>query len=273
MRARIALTASVSTLALALAPGWAGAATTIGQTFVPAQVCAADTTRLATTSPGTLYEAPADGVITSWSFQAAATAPQVQFKVGRRAGGNAFTRIAESLGAFPVAGTLNTFPVQIPVLAGDLIGLYTRTAGHCGTPGVPGYAIHSLFDDPPLGTTSTFTGPTAGQLDVSATLETTTCAGMAPTVAGTAGDDTLVGTPDDDVIVGLGGKDKLRGFFGNDLICGGDGKDTIKGQSGRDKLLGQGGRDKLDGGPGQDRCQGGKGEDSGTDCERGADSR
>ena len=52
-----------------------------------------------------------------------------------------------------------------------------------------------------------------------------TCAGLVPTIVGTAGDDVLSGTPGDDVIVGLAGDDVIIGRGGDDVICGGDGAD------------------------------------------------
>ena len=42
----------------------------------------------------------------------------------------------------PVASTLNSFPVRVPVRTGDLVGLATLTGGECGQTGdnmyVPG---------------------------------------------------------------------------------------------------------------------------------------
>ena len=72
------------------------------------------------------------------------------------------------------------------------------------------------------------------------------CAGLAPTILGTGGDDILVGTPGDDVIVGGAGDDTIQGGGGDDAICAGPGADTVAGGPGRDRLFG---------GPGSaDRC-------------------
>jgi Ca2+-binding RTX toxin-like protein len=251
---------------------------TIGQTFTPTTVCFTNQTLLQTTSPGAQYEAPFAGVITSWSYQAAASVadlPQLKFKVARRAGGNDFTIIGESRVMTPVAGTLNTYPAQIPVQAGDLIGFYVNVGpGNrlCARAPAPGYRIHILFADPAPGAGATFgLEPQAAQLDVSANLERTTastpCKGKAPTVTGTAGADTLTGTPGADVMVGLNGTDLITGLGGKDVICGGPGNDTLKGGKGTDTLLGQKGRDKLKGGGGKDFCKGGKGNDSASACE------
>jgi hypothetical protein len=103
-----------------------------------------------------------------------------------------------------------------------------------------------------------------------------TCAGLATSIVGSAGDDVLVGTDGADIVTGLGGDDEIHGLGGNDVICGetgadfifgGDGKDriyggggwdVIHGDAGRDKLFGQAGRDRLFGGCHADRLFGGK---------------
>ena len=88
------------------------------------------------------------------------------------------------------------------------------------------------------------------------------CAGMAPTIVGTKGNDQLAGTKRADVIEGLGGRDRLIGRGGKDRLCGGAGADVLEG--GR-------GRDVLKGGPGSDRCVGGPGTDQAPRCERSKD--
>jgi hypothetical protein len=279
---RFALASCVAVAALIAAPGSAGAVT-IGQTFTPTTVCFTNQTLLQTTSPGGQYEAPFAGVITSWSYQAAgsvADLPQLKFKVARRAGGNDFTIIGESRVMTPVAGMLNTYPAQIPVQAGDLIGFYVNVGpGNrlCARAPAPGYRIHILFADPAPGAGAQTFGlePQAAQLDVSANLEppgtagsaATPCKGKASTVAGTAGADTLTGTPGADVMVGLAGNDLITGLGGKDVICGGRGKDNLKGGKGKDTLLGQKGGDRLKGGGGKDVCKGGKGNDTASGCE------
>jgi uncharacterized repeat protein (TIGR01451 family) len=110
----------------------------------------------------------------------------------------------------------------------------------------------------------------------------------APTIAGTAGDDTITGTAHGDVIVTFGGNDSVFAGGGSDLICtgggadfvfadrggdtviggsgpdrllGGDGGDLLKGKNGRDRLKGNEGNDVLNGGKKRDRCKGGPGRD------------
>lgn len=115
----------------------------------------------------------------------------------------------------------------------------------------------------------------------------------APTISGTAGNDTLVGTNGSDVIRGFAGADLIFGNGGNDLICanlgadkvvsgpggdtvvggpgpdrlfGGTGGDLLKGKAGRDRLRGQIGKDTLSGGRGRDNCKGGAGRDTLISC-------
>ena len=87
------------------------------------------------------------------------------------------------------------------------------------------------------------------------------CAGLVPTIRGTAGDDELRGTNGRDVIMGLGGDDVIVGGNGDDVLCGGAGNDTLTGDNGDDTLLGGFGDDALDGGNGADRLVGGPGTD------------
>ena len=82
------------------------------------------------------------------------------------------------------------------------------------------------------------------------------CAGQAPTIVGTAGDDVLRGGPGRDVVIGLGGDDTIRGLGGDDLLCGGEGTDVVRGGAGDDLLLGGLGAGVLSGGAGDDRLIG-----------------
>jgi hypothetical protein len=257
-------------VSLLTAPAGAGAVATIGQTFTPTTQCLPNQTLLQSGSPGFQYVVPAAGVITSFSFQGPATmVPQLRFKTARRLGGDVFLITGQSDLGSPTANSLSTFPVQLPVAAGDLIGYYLPPGSNklCAKV-IAGYTLHKLFEDPQPGSTPTFlVEPQAAQIDLSATLETTPCKGKPPTIAGSTGADQLTGTPGADVIVGLNGNDKISGLAGNDVACGGNGKDTLKGGKGKDVLLGQNGKDTLKGGGGKDTCTGAKGIDSAAGCE------
>ncbi len=153
-------------------PASASAATTVGGTFLPSVSCSSPATSFQTTSPGDQYAVPADGVITSWSFRAAASPPQLKFMVARPAPGtpNAFTISGKSALKTPAANTLNKYPIRILVEGGDVIGMHAATDGACGRVAA-GYDYHSIVGDQALGTTSTYTPLPGAQFGIAARLE------------------------------------------------------------------------------------------------------
>jgi hypothetical protein len=175
-RFAVAITAVIGIGALVLPVGGAGAATQIGETFEPTSNCS-PRTRLQSGFPGGQYAAPFAGVITSWSFQSSSGggSSPVKFKVGRRAGGDNFTIVGDSeFKNISAVDALSTFPVRIPVLAGDLIGLHTEPASVflCAR-AATGYVVHqSAFgEEVAVGATATFSPMNDQQLGVSARLE------------------------------------------------------------------------------------------------------
>lgn len=130
----------LATMALsmaAIAPALSSAATpvTIGQlapTGFSSYGCAAPEDLVQpTVSSGTPYAVPSGGAtITSWSIHADSTAGvMLTFKVFRPAGGSNFMVVARD-GPHPIApSTTDTFPVDIAVQPGDLIGYHNVTSG------------------------------------------------------------------------------------------------------------------------------------------------
>jgi Ca2+-binding RTX toxin-like protein len=252
---------------------------TVGQSFAPTACTGATTfTGLQFKSAaGNPYTVAAAGVITSWSFQTGSSAvPGLKLKVARpQSALGSYLFVGESAAGAQTPNAVNTYPANIPVQAGDIIGIYF------GAPaGAPCYDQTLqpeddvvLFDgDPAVNTLATVEDGTSARIPVSATVTTTTpgvgsCRGIRATIVGTPGNDVRSGTPGRDVMVGLGGNDKLRGLAGKDLVCGGAGKDKLSGGKGRDILLGQKGKDRLKGGAGKDVCKGGKGKDTASKCE------
>jgi hypothetical protein len=165
-KAGVALVAAVGLLGL-LMPGVASAAIGVGQTFTPsggAAVCGNDRTWLE-------YPVPTDGLLTSWSFLADASPPQLKFKLARpTATPNRYTVVAEGSLKSPVANQLNTFPIQAPAQAGDLIGFYTATMNDCLRGTSTGPTTYELNGEAALNVPTMFT-PTTDQLDLSAALE------------------------------------------------------------------------------------------------------
>ncbi len=83
---------------------------------------------------GNSYAAPTAGVITSWSTQVGANPGQaLGMKVYRVSGPGTFLVVGQD-GPRALAAGLNTFPVSIPVLAGDIVGIFLPPAVHsdCG---------------------------------------------------------------------------------------------------------------------------------------------
>jgi hypothetical protein len=108
---------------------------------------------------GNSYVVPINGTITSWSFQAGAVpVPGLKLKVGRPAGGNNYTIIAESPAPSETANSVNNYPANIPVQTGDVIGM-SESGGDCSVLTSQAGDIFETFaaDVPPRSTPTTFT--------------------------------------------------------------------------------------------------------------------
>lgn len=157
----------------------AQAATTIGETGNTGSNCTANImVQQGVTAPGSpSYTVPARGVITSWSYAAAALADQIKLKVVRPAGGNDFTVVAETPVATMTPNTVNNIPTRLPVLAGDTIAIHVGTNGAgCAhnAPTQPGDRVHGCAAcDPAPGTnyTSVQLAGTDFRANVAATVE------------------------------------------------------------------------------------------------------
>jgi hypothetical protein len=170
---RAALAVATATLFAAMVTPSAGAATPVGGTFPPsggAAQCGADRTFLQ-------YSIPADGVITSWRFQADNNPPQLKLKIGRPTGtANQFTIVGDSDLKTPAINQLNAYPAGVSVRAGDLLGFYV-TGGMGGLSdclsGVPGAGttVFTRLGEAVVNSTSTFNPSPDQQLDLAATLE------------------------------------------------------------------------------------------------------
>jgi hypothetical protein len=311
---RRSLLTSLATLAALLAvPSGASGATTVGQTFFPtvANTCLGgpdwEVLQTARVS-GPSYATPSAGVLTSWSFEAGAAQTVMTLRVFRPTGtANQYQVIANGseLKTIAASSGLHTFPTQIPVQAGDFVGIYSRS-GTCATQtNNTGDTYDFKFGTATaIGALGNHTPNNGFIWDISAQLESdcdndgrgdetqdtnlsscapgTTptgppptlpsgapaiCRGVAATIVGTNGSDARTGSPGQDVIVALGGNDTLSGLGGNDVICAGAGKDSLRGGKGKDTLLGQKGKDALNGGGSRDFCKGGKGTDTASKCE------
>jgi hypothetical protein len=147
-----------------------------------------------TVAGGTSYAVPGDGTITSWSTNALAGAGQsLTLKVYRPVSASTYMVVAhDGPRALTASGGLNTFSVDIPVQAGDLIGLHSLVTVSCAFGVTTGDTIDYLSGDLADGSTGgPFSTNAHLRLNVSATLApvpgiTALSPTSGPTVGGTA---------------------------------------------------------------------------------------
>ena len=145
----------------------AGAATNLGETFDPPDICAPNTTYLVTGSPGNTYTAPSSGVISRWSFQAGSSVPDsVKLKIGRAPPGTNLSApttdlsvTGESASEVLVTNSLNSYSTRVPVQQGDFLGIYLGGLDYvpCGDQSSTGFVDHYNVSDVLAGTSATFT--------------------------------------------------------------------------------------------------------------------
>jgi hypothetical protein len=95
-------------------------------TFMPANyggLEGATYTNLSIDEPGTNFAAsPVDGRIVSWSEEAS-EGPAIRMSVLRRAGGTSYAAVGKSAPQSIISAGENTFPADLPIEKGDLVGL------------------------------------------------------------------------------------------------------------------------------------------------------
>lgn len=172
VRFRLFLVSAVVAASAALAggAGSALAATTVGQTSASVVPCASPITVVQSTTTGpNPYVVPSDGVITSWSTDPA-NAGSAKLKIlhpGTTL--DQYTVVAESAAQTVTAGSLQTFSTNVPVHAGDIVGLETTASG-CAFTTTSSEIVDDVVTDPPPGTTSTYQENAGYRVNVSATL-------------------------------------------------------------------------------------------------------
>ena len=157
-----------------VAPTVAGATTTttVGQLFPPTANCTSSSTYVQTgVAGGNSYTVPFDGFIVSWSFMDGATlVSNLELKVARPAGGGAFKIIGQSFAGTQALNGVNSYPVEIQVAAGDLIGIHAGPGGDCLAPGTSADTNAYASGDVPLGTTTSFSADSGARFPVAAQL-------------------------------------------------------------------------------------------------------
>jgi hypothetical protein len=164
------------------APAGASAATTLGETFAPMSdlSCGGPNNEVVQThrASGTSYAAPSAGVLTSWSFEASTIdSTTLTLRVYRPTGTpQTFTVVAEAGDPQTIAQSsgLHPFNTQIPVEAGDLIGIRT-TDGPCATNSLNSGDVYDNHSGTPgaipVGTPALFSEGAGNIYDISAKLE------------------------------------------------------------------------------------------------------
>jgi hypothetical protein len=132
-----ALTGWLAAVVLAASASPAAGSVTIGQSADPnAGNCDAgvDFVQLSATS-GNRYAVPGTGTISSWTTQAGAEGGSLELKVFRKVSDPADFRVVGHAGPqrlMPGGTAGNTFPANVRVRPGDLLGLHTPTTSPCG---------------------------------------------------------------------------------------------------------------------------------------------
>jgi hypothetical protein len=162
-----------ATATLGIATPAVAAATTFGNGCI-ASNAAPNFTLIATGSATGSAAAPVSGVITKATFNVPGAAPVLAtvVKIMRFTGvSNQYRTVAQSP-SLSVPNSVSTHDVRLPVTAGDFLGLYGATGTlYCATPSA-GDTVVSFTGDASLGSTQTFTPPTAStSLPVVATIE------------------------------------------------------------------------------------------------------
>ena len=147
--------------------------TTVGQLFDPIDGCAANSIYLQTSVPsGNGYTIPSDGVITKWSYQFDAVAPSgVRLEVGSPGSAGMDTMVAQAMATPETPGAVGSYPAQIPVRAGDIIGIFVASGGNCITGFGTGDIIDFHAGDLSPGASDTFTPVSGNRVPVQATVE------------------------------------------------------------------------------------------------------
>ena len=150
---------------------------TLGQDFEAGNViCGSQTDLQTSVSSGNSYSVAAPGAITSWSFHNGIDVlPDLKLKVARPQSGGGYLFVGEAAAGTQNLHALNTYPANIPVEAGDIIGIFVGSPfGHCGTfTSNSGDTFDQFTGDPPLNTpVSPDTSGSLVRFPVSATVTT-----------------------------------------------------------------------------------------------------
>jgi hypothetical protein len=199
---RVALLAVAFALVMT-ASASAATTVTVGQTnSASAATCASPNSWWVQEGSASDVVPAGEWVLTSWSTYAGPG--EVALMVFEPTGGGSFQVVGESpVEAIATSDTLNTFPVDIPVQPGDLIGIYIGPVDldRCGSMRVPGSDTPANYaaTEPTVGSVVTeFVDESGVRFDLSATLTPYTpselCAATEAYVNGSAASRTARGS-------------------------------------------------------------------------------
>lgn len=150
------VTVAAVLLALAVGVGSAQADTTVGQTGTPSDFVPTDIEAVQTDAA-----MPAAGVVTSFQTQSPAGCGVhgiFHFQVLRPLGGGQFRVLGVTGGQDPCDGQLHSYPVHIPVRAGDVLGVYVVNVWEGLLPFSTGsFSFSAPIAEPAVGDTVTLT--------------------------------------------------------------------------------------------------------------------
>jgi hypothetical protein len=165
------IAAAVTVLAVAAIPSSAAAFTTIGEDNDSSGGIGCDGGKLAiqVVSPGNVFAAPFNGVLTSWTSNNDLLWNTAIFKAVRPGSGNSFTVLGQD-GPQPSDGVPH--PIRIPVLQNDVIGVYVPPGGgtQCVSQPASGYLLGSKSADVGVGS-GAFDETSASRTAVTAVIE------------------------------------------------------------------------------------------------------
>ena len=178
-RGRLGLTALVATLAMALGAGSAQASTVTVGSVLPIEYTSTPfgqvKTMFNTAIPerGANLTSPVSGAIVRWRIQGAKGGP-FYLRVLHPNGAGAYSSAGTSGGATPSGTGVQVFSANIPIKAGDQIGIDpTNPTDEIGIAPVPNASFGFIFPPPPDGATVAPNGTGAGEIELSAEVQPT----------------------------------------------------------------------------------------------------
>ena len=204
VRARLSWITVVSAALVLASAGTASADATLGSTTIPSGSTAAGCGPSVIAEPGsdpsTPYTIPSAGAITQWQVNTTGdtAGATISLVILRSAGATTYSVVGVDTKTLPnplPAGNIATFATATPitVAAGDILGLYSTSGAACYYSGGTTPAANTLIaltsaSTPTAGQTLSVGGPSGAsfELDLSATLSTTSDAGVTATAAPSA---------------------------------------------------------------------------------------